>query len=292
MKNKFDKNYLDLVEVIILALNPKGEITLINRKGCEILGYKEKDILGKNWFDNFISQKYVEEVKLVFNKLMKGETKAMKYYENFVATKHGVRIIAWHNSVLKDDNGKIIGVISSGEDVTKMKESMRKLKESEEQFKDLFENAGDLIQSVDAEGNFLYVNKKWQTTLGYTKEEAKKINFMRILRKDMVPHCTSLFKELRKGKSFENINTVFISKAGKEIFVEGNINAKMRGKEFIETTGIFRDVTEKKKAKQEAEKFNKFAVNRELKMIELKNEINDLLKQLGEGPRYKKNGST
>ena len=44
-----------------------------------------------------------------------------------------------------------------------------KLRESEERYRDLFENANDLIQCVDAEGRFVYVNKKWLETLAPEK---------------------------------------------------------------------------------------------------------------------------
>ena len=43
---------------------------------------------------------------------------------------------------------------------------------------------------------------------------------------------------------------------------------------------------EQQEALKQAELFNKMAVNRELKMVELKEEINDLLKRLGEDPKY------
>ena len=45
------QKYLDIVEVMLVALNEEGEITLINRKGCHILGYQEEELIGQNWFD-------------------------------------------------------------------------------------------------------------------------------------------------------------------------------------------------------------------------------------------------
>ena len=45
------QQYLNIAGVIIIAINEKGVVTLINRKGCNVLGYEEEDIIGKNWFD-------------------------------------------------------------------------------------------------------------------------------------------------------------------------------------------------------------------------------------------------
>ncbi len=41
-----------------ITLNAKGEITLINRKGSEILGYEQEEIIGKNWFESYFAGDY------------------------------------------------------------------------------------------------------------------------------------------------------------------------------------------------------------------------------------------
>jgi len=118
--------YLDIVAVIIVALDDKQRVTLINRKGSELLGYEEKDILGKNWFDNFIPHTLREEIKPVYNQLMRGETEPVKYFENPIVTKKGEeRIIAWNNTILYDENRKIVGTLSSGVDITKRKKQKK-----------------------------------------------------------------------------------------------------------------------------------------------------------------------
>ena len=61
----------------------------------------------------------------------------------------------------------------------------------------------------------------------------------------------------------------------------------------VKSYGVNQNITERKKAEiamqeknQESEKFNSFAIDRELKMIELKKEINELMKRVGEKPKY------
>ncbi|MBW2428626.1 MAG: PAS domain S-box protein [Deltaproteobacteria bacterium] len=62
---------------------------------------------------------------------MAGEIEPIEYYENPVLTKIGEeRIIAWHNTILKDDEGRISGTLSSGEDITEQKRTEVALQEA------------------------------------------------------------------------------------------------------------------------------------------------------------------
>ena len=113
------QNYLDIVRVIIVALDNEGRITLLNNKGNEILGYETEDVIGKDWFDNFLPERSRDKVRQVYRKLLAGEMEPVEYCENPVLTENGEeRIIAWHNRVLRDDDGNISGILSSGNDIT------------------------------------------------------------------------------------------------------------------------------------------------------------------------------
>ena len=65
--------YLDIAGVMFVALKDKGEVILVNQKGCDILGYPEKEIVGKNWFEKFLPEGIREEIsrkeKKVFGKI-------------------------------------------------------------------------------------------------------------------------------------------------------------------------------------------------------------------------------
>jgi len=151
-KDKLQK-YLDITAVIVVIIDLDQKVTLINKKGCDILGYREEEIVGKNWFDNFLPERYRDEVKNVFSELILGKVKITEYYENYILTKNGEeRMIAWYNTVLRDDKGNITASLSSGGDITERKlieeelekhrehlEEMVKdrTKELEEQTKDL-----------------------------------------------------------------------------------------------------------------------------------------------------------
>jgi PAS domain S-box-containing protein len=104
---------------MFVALDPDGRVTLINTKGCEILECGEHDIVGQNWFDVFLPERMRESVRGVFRQLMAGEIEPVEYYQNPVLTKTGKeKIIAWHNTVFRDEAGNVNGTLASGEDIT------------------------------------------------------------------------------------------------------------------------------------------------------------------------------
>jgi PAS domain S-box-containing protein/putative nucleotidyltransferase with HDIG domain len=116
------QKYLDIVGVILVAWNEQGQITLLNQTGYRILGYKVGELEGKNWIETCVPAYAREEVRQVFQHLMAGRVEAVETYENPILTKSGEeRVIAWHNTVLTNETGQIVGALASGEDVTERK---------------------------------------------------------------------------------------------------------------------------------------------------------------------------
>ena len=125
----------------------------------------------------------------------------------------------------------------------KRKQAESALLESEERYRDLFENANDLIQSVTPYGRLEYVNRAWLQTLGYTQAEIQKINLFDIIHPDFQEECREVFCRVMSGEKLEQLTTVFVSKDGQKIFVEGNINCKFVEGKPVATRGIFRNIT-------------------------------------------------
>jgi PAS domain S-box-containing protein len=125
----------------------------------------------------------------------------------------------------------------------KRKQAESALLESEERYRDLFENANDLIQSVTPYGRLEYVNRAWLQTLGYTQAEIQKINLFDIIHPDFQEECREVFCRVMSGEKLEQLTTVFVSKDGQKIFVEGNINCKFVEGKPVATRGIFRNMT-------------------------------------------------
>ena len=116
------ERYLQIAQAIIVGLDRDGNVNLINQRGCEILGYSEKEILGRNWFETVLPYENRDAVFGTFQKIVAGETEPMGKYENEILTRNReVRCIDWNNSVETDTKGAIVGTLSSGQDITERK---------------------------------------------------------------------------------------------------------------------------------------------------------------------------
>jgi PAS domain S-box-containing protein len=239
--------YLDIAGVILMVLDSEKKIKHINRKGCEVLGYNEGEIKGKNWIDNFIPVRFRRDVGDVYQQLISGEIEPVEYYENPILTKNGEeKIIAWHNTALRDDHGNIIGTLSSGEDITERRQVEEALLESEEKYRDLIDNTDELIQSVKPDGHFRYVNNSWRQALGYSEDEISDLTIFDIIHPDYLQHCQMVFERVMSGEDVGWIETALISKNSGKVIIEGNVTCKFENGKPMFTRGIFRDITKSK----------------------------------------------
>ena len=113
------QRYLDVAGTMIVVLDTRGEVLLINRKGCAVLDRPERELLGRDWFELAVPDQERAALRRGFDGLMDGTAPLLEHVESAVVTQGGdLRTIAWHHTVLHDADGAITGTLSSGEDVT------------------------------------------------------------------------------------------------------------------------------------------------------------------------------
>ena len=246
------QKYLDIAGVMLLAIDADQKVILINRKGCEILGYKEEDIIGRNWFDHFIPERDRKSVKAVFTKLVASEIGPVEYFENSVLTKSGMeKIIAWHNTIIRGENDHIMGTLSSGEDVTERKKVEEALKESEKKYRQVIENATEIIYTVDERGNFTYANPTGLKVTGYSLEELRGFNYMDLVVPEHRERVTKIYiNQLRQRIPTTHVEFPFLNKAGKIIWFGQNSTLVMEEDKIVGFHIIARDITERKRAEE------------------------------------------
>jgi PAS domain S-box-containing protein len=158
--------YLDIAGVMLVVIGRDHKVTLINPKGCEILGYEESDIVGRDWFENFLPEYVRDTVVSGFDELMRGDLQPMEYFENPVLTSSGEeRLIAWHNTMIYDEEGNVTGSLSSGSDVTDRRRAERERQnlEAQLQHSQRMETIGTLAGGIAHDFNNIL-----SPILGYT----------------------------------------------------------------------------------------------------------------------------
>ncbi len=129
------QRYLDTMQTVILALDIVGNITMLNRAGCKLLGYTAEEIIGQNWFETCLPQP--EGWKVVypmFKQAIEGCLKGAEYFENAIRRRDGVQhLMAWHNTYLYDNDGVVTGVLCAGENISARKATEHALHQAMQQ---------------------------------------------------------------------------------------------------------------------------------------------------------------
>ncbi|CAG1066170.1 two-component system, cell cycle sensor histidine kinase and response regulator CckA [uncultured bacterium] len=253
------RKYLEVAGVMVIVLNRRGQVELINRKGCEVLGYREDEIIGKDWFSEFIPERMKSEVKLVFTMLVSGSSEAAEaegYYENPVVTRGGgERTVLWHNSVLKED-GRVIGILSSGEDITERKLTEKALKESEARYRLVHNTAFDGIIIANSQDRIIDCNDSAARIFGYARGEIIGMPVSTIVpEKYREAHRKGLKRFLETGESKvqgQIVEYEGVKKSGEIFPLELALNNFTLGG-VVHFTAMIRDITERKKTERERE---------------------------------------
>ncbi|MCP4273127.1 MAG: PAS domain S-box protein [Gammaproteobacteria bacterium] len=167
--------YLETIETIIIVLDKKGNISLVNRKGCEILGYRKQEMIGKNWFTTCLAHKKHEHILYEeFLKTMDGVKGNNEAYESTVLTKKGnLRLVAWQNSLLNDKEGNISGTLSAGQDITELRASENERKELQNQLVESQKMKAISLLSAGVAHNF---NNMLASIMGYVELAEKEVS--------------------------------------------------------------------------------------------------------------------
>ncbi len=170
------QSYLDVADVMLVALDAEGRVTLANRKAREVLERDEDELLGRDWFDLALPEEIREPLRGLYAALVRGESRAFQNLENPIVTRSGdQRLIAWHNAPLVDARGDVVGILRSGRDITVQREAEQALCDSEERYRLLVSRAYDAVWvhevSPDGPGRTVEVNDRACELLGYSRSE-------------------------------------------------------------------------------------------------------------------------
>ncbi|HEY9747150.1 MAG TPA: PAS domain-containing protein, partial [Allocoleopsis sp.] len=159
---------LDTVANLIIVLDAQGRIVRFNRACEQTTGYTFAEVKGVPFWDILLLPEEVAGVKAGFSQLRAGLFP--NEYENHWVTKAGVsRFIAWSNTAILGQEGKVEYIIGTGLDVTERRQTELALQRSQQQqYQHLVESVEGIVWEADAETlQFSFVSPKAERILGY-----------------------------------------------------------------------------------------------------------------------------
>ncbi|UCD18708.1 MAG: PAS domain S-box protein [candidate division WOR-3 bacterium] len=247
------RRFLDILTAMIVWLDKKGRVVLINKYACKILGYKEKDTIGKDWFDCFLPANARDEARKIFGSLIQGRTNTAKYTEYNVITKTGAeRTVSWHSAAFKDESGQIAGTFNCGTDVTKRRRIENDQADSKKNSIVPVESSTGAFFLTDIKGNFKYVNRNFADLFGYTLAEMKSKSLKQLVHPDDINKVTRYYLERTKDKSIPKTQEIRgVKKDGTKIWLELNVIPLEECGEVTGTRAYVRHISEYKQGDRE-----------------------------------------
>lgn len=126
----------------------------------------------------------------------------------------------------------------------------RKLEEKQQQEDRFFENAIDMICFLDFNGYFRRVNKAWERTLGYTREELTSRRFIEFVHPDDRERTLNQNAQVRGGGKALSFENRYRCKDGSYRWLRWNAAPDSPQNVIY---GVARDITESKRAEEERE---------------------------------------
>ncbi|MEN6554583.1 MAG: PAS domain S-box protein [Methanobacterium sp.] len=241
------QTYLDIAGVVLVAINRDLTISLINKKGIEIVGYSADEIIGKSFID-FIPERFKSELTDIAIGIISGNLKGFTHYEGPILAKNGEeRLISWNIAVLRDDDGNFINALISGEDITESKKAEEKIL----RLANIVESSDDAIIGLTLDGIITSWNRGAEKVYGYSAEEMVGKGYSPLFDPSQFKKVDEYISELKEGKNIIHYEAKRLRKDGIEIYVSMNLFSvkNVEGK----VTGISvisRDITESKKAEE------------------------------------------
>ncbi len=168
----YTKNLIRTANVMIIGLDSAGVIQVFNDAAEKLTGYTQAELAGQDWFQVLVPKDRYPEVWHIFSLL--GTSEFPEVFENPILTKSGQeRIISWRNSALHE-NGRIVGTISFGIDITEHKQAEAAFRRERDLVNRIMETSPIGIAAVNAVGEITYANAAAEKILGLSRDEAVK----------------------------------------------------------------------------------------------------------------------
>jgi PAS domain S-box-containing protein len=251
MLRESEQRYRSVVENIqdvYYRTDLEGFITMISPSIYKCCGFTCEEAIGRHANDFWM---YPAERDKMMSKLL--QEGVVRDYEITYRKKDGSPL--WGSltgSLLKDNQGKIIGIEGIVRDITERKRAEEELRESELRFRTIYDSADVGLAWVSADFRIQNANPAYCRMLGYSEKELIGKHLVEITHPEIVEENLEKLAALACGKidHFE-MEKRFIHKDGHTVYgiLRANLVRNCAG-EPVDTIGSVLDITDRKRAEQ------------------------------------------
>ncbi|MBZ0199973.1 MAG: PAS domain S-box protein, partial [Ignavibacteriaceae bacterium] len=243
----FLNNLLETIPIPIFFKDSHGKYLGVNKAFISFSGYAKEQFIGKNVFDIYPPKQ--AEIYFTKDSELIRDGGVQVYQSIFISADDKHHEVVFHKAAYKRNNLETAGIIGVILDITESINAEKAIKKSIALYHDLVETSQDLIWQCDAEGRYIFLNHAWEEVLGYKIEEMLGKRFSDFQTKEYAERDLKEFERLIEGGTVKGLETVHISKDGKELALV--FNAKFVKDEYGNVTGTrgtAYDRTERKRA--------------------------------------------
>lgn len=250
------RDLADAIPQIVWIAGADGGLTHLNAKASEYTGIGVDQLTGWSW-DQVIHPEDLEAtVALWMTCLSDGIPRDIEFRIRRVDQTY-----RWHITrqvPVRDVSGNIVSWYGTCTDIEELKRAKESLQENELKFRLLFEGAADAIFWADAETGLLtHCNRAAETLLGRDRTEMIGQSQSFLHPPEEIDRYRQLFGEHARSQSSTPVEVQVVHKDGHRIDVAISPSVtQFDGQRVIQ--GIFRDITERKRAERTIQKLSHF----------------------------------
>jgi two-component system, cell cycle sensor histidine kinase and response regulator CckA len=234
---------------IIAVIDTEGILVDVNERFEQESAYKREEMIGKNAFrSGIMTESSARLATQYLQKLLRGEP--WPIFEIDGLRKDGGVIPYEIKAVPIEKNGEVIGIQAILRNIADRKRGEEALQQSEEKYRTILENMEEGYYEVDLAGNFTFFNDSLCKFFGYSRDEMLGKNNREYTTPKMSARIFRLYNQVyRTGQPINFIDYEVIVKDGRNVILEGSASLmRDNSGQPIGFCGVFRDVTEHKKA--------------------------------------------
>jgi PAS domain S-box-containing protein len=253
--------FIDTVPAATIGIDADGLINEWNQTAAKITGFKKEDVLGKDLVQDFIAEAYRAPVKAVLEDLLRGID--TWNYEFPLYTKEGARIdILLNATSRRDADGKIIGVIGVGQDITDAKIAQLESERIAAELTQFIDTANAPIFGIDADGLINEWNQTAAKITGFKKEDVLGQDLVRdFITEEYRASVKAVLENALQGIESSNYEFPMYTKGGTRIDILLNATSRRDADgKIIGVIGVGQDITETKTAQAALQQAQKMEV--------------------------------